>query len=64
MNMNKKYEKPALELLHYVLVFAVIAGTWTTIMDYFAGSIFPTLGVSFVLFVIADKIAHKYLMGE
>jgi hypothetical protein len=47
------------ELLRYLSVYGFLAATWLPIMDYFKGSLGPTLAASFIVFVAADKAAHK-----
>jgi hypothetical protein len=59
--MNPTLQK---ELLHYAIVFAVLAAAWTPLMQFFGGDIKPTLVAGFVVFVLADQLAHKYILKE
>jgi hypothetical protein len=54
----------AMELLHYVVVYAVLAGSWTTIMNYFKGDLMLTVVTGFIVFVVADILAHRFILGE
>lgn len=48
------------EILHYIVVFAVIAGTWQFYMGLAQNNLPITLGLSFATFVLADQMAHKF----
>ena len=61
LKLDKKWGK---ELLHYIVVFGILAGSWTHIMEYFGGEIIPTVITGFVVFVVSDQLAHKLLLGE
>ena len=61
--MTKK-PSMAMELLHYIVVYAVLAGSWTSIMNYFKGDVVPTAITGFIVFVVADILAHRFILGE
>lgn len=46
------------DLLHYIAVYGVLLLSWTSVMDYFGGNITYTAVAVFVIFILADKIAH------
>jgi hypothetical protein len=49
------------DLIHYVIVFTVLAVTWTFYMSI-SGNFLPlTLALSFITFVGSDKLVHKIL---
>lgn len=48
-------------VLHYVLVYAVLLGTWVPMMGFFGGNIYLTSIFGFFIFVGADMLAHKIL---
>jgi hypothetical protein len=52
------------EILHYIFVYAVLLGLWPEAMKWFRNDIYLTAGAVFVGFIVADKIAHKYIMHE
>jgi len=58
--MKKLYK----ELLHYAVVFAVILLAWVPVMDYFNDDIYLTSGAVFLIFILADQLAHKILLKE
>jgi hypothetical protein len=47
------------DILHYIVVYGVILLAWVPVMDYWGGEVGPTAATVFVLFVVADKMAHK-----
>jgi hypothetical protein len=59
--MNPTQQK---EVVHYIAVFAVLAAAWTPLMQFFGGDIKPTLVAGFAVFVVADQLAHKYILKE
>ena len=53
-----------MELLHYIVVFAVIAVSWVPMMGLMGGNTWYTLASVFGVFVIVDQLAHIYLLKE
>lgn len=49
------------DFLHYVGVYAVLLAYWVPGMDFFAGNVYYTAAGGFILFIITDKFAHKFL---
>jgi hypothetical protein len=47
--------------IHYIIVFASIAFTWTLYMGWFKDNLYFTILASFVTFVVVDKLAQKVL---
>lgn len=58
--MGEKLNK----IVHYVLVYIALLLAWTPIMNYWQGDVARTAATAFVVFVVADQIAEKYLLGE
>jgi len=52
-----------MELLHYIIVFAVIAVTWLPLMNYF-NNLTYTLLASLLIFFVTDQLAHRFMLGE
>jgi hypothetical protein len=53
-----------LELLHYVVVYGVLLLSWVPVMDYFKQELIPTALTVGVIFILADQLAHKIILGE
>ena len=56
--------KMTLELMHYVVLSAVLLGGWVWLMGVFAGNLTYIIGSWVVLFVIADQLLHKWILDE
>lgn len=52
------------ELLHYVIVFGIILVAWPQAMAFWNGDLNLTALTVFYIFVAADGLAHKYILGE
>jgi hypothetical protein len=46
---------------HYVLVYGALLISWVPLMNHFNGDVAYTAAAGLVVFVVADKIAHKLL---
>jgi len=60
--MNNK--KIGLELLHYIVVYAVILAAWIPLMEFFADNVFYTAFTVFIIFIAADQLMHRFVLGE
>ena len=47
------------DFLHYALVYGVLLVSWVPVMDALGGNLPLVAAVVFVLFVAADKFAHR-----
>lgn len=56
----KKWHK---EVFHYVVVFGALLFAWPILMDKF-NDVIPTAIMAFLVFVGADQLAHKIILGE
>lgn len=52
------------EILHYVVVYGALLATWVPMMGFFDNNVYLTSIFGFFIFVGADQLAHKYIMGE
>lgn len=59
-----KSNRILLDILHYAAVFAVLLIAWVPVMDFFKQELFQTSITVFIIFIISDKLAHKYILGE
>jgi ribose/xylose/arabinose/galactoside ABC-type transport system permease subunit len=53
--------KNALDAVHYVVVFGVLAYAWVPLMNATGSDLNVTLLLGLAVFYIADKVAHKVL---
>lgn len=59
-----KKQNYLMELLHYVVVYGVLVASWLPIMNYFKDDINLTVATGLVVFIVADQLAHKYILNE
>ena len=53
--------KNAKDVLHYVIVFGVLAYAWVPLMNAAGSDINVTLALGFGVFYLTDKVAHATL---
>lgn len=52
------------EILHYAVVYAILAITWVPLMNFFQSNLVYTSLSSFLLFVFVDQLAHLIILKE
>jgi hypothetical protein len=58
--MKHKYK----DLLHYGVVYGSLLLTWVPLMTYFKNDVTYTAVGGLIVFVVADKIAHRVILNE
>jgi predicted permease len=62
--MDKQLKKAMLEFVHYVVVFVALLLAWVPVMEFFKDDVTQTAIATFVIFIVTDKLAHKYILKE